>query len=237
VRPRWPLAAVDAAFDHWGIDPASARVVDVGAGTGRLTERLVERGAQVVAVEPVDAMRARIRGADARAGVAESLPLEDGAADAWFGAQAFHWFDQPAAIAEAARVLRPGGGLCVAWYESAQEAEPPAWRDPMIELLRPHYYSPVGLALDAEDSREHDEWQAGPHWEPFEPIVRVEVEHREEMTRSRLVAITASFSYVAALDEPTRTDLLARVDALLAAHGVERYDHRWRCDLYLTRRR
>lgn len=237
MRPRWPLAAIDAAFGHWRMDPATARVVDVGAGTGRLSERLLERGARVVALEPLDAMRARIRGSDARAGVAESLPLDDGGVDAWFAAQAFHWFDQPAAVAEAARVLRPGGGLCVAWYETAQEPQPPPWRDALIELLRPHYYSPLGLALDSDDGRRHTEWQTGSHWAPFEPLVHVEVEHREEMTRGRMVALTASFSYVAKLDEPTRSDLLARVDRVLAAHGVERYEQRWRYDLYLTRRR
>ena len=115
ARPSYPAAAVD-----WVLDAAPGlRVVDLAAGTGKLTEVLVAAGAEVTAVEPLANMRAELERAlpSVRAidGSAERIPLPDASADAVFVGQAFHWFDAPAALAEIARVLVPGGVLGLVW--------------------------------------------------------------------------------------------------------------------------
>jgi ubiquinone/menaquinone biosynthesis C-methylase UbiE len=111
ARPSYPAAAVE-----WALEAAPGRrVVDLAAGTGKLTEVLVAAGADVVAVEPLANMRAELERAlpSVRAldGSAERIPLPGGSADAVLVGQAFHWFDGPAALAEIARVLVPGGAL------------------------------------------------------------------------------------------------------------------------------
>jgi SAM-dependent methyltransferase len=112
ARPEYPPEALDRATLELGLSAAST-VLDLAAGTGKLTRPLAERFAHVTAVEPDDAMRACIAG-DARSGTAESIPLEDGSVDAVFVGSAFHWFDWPRALAEIRRVIRPGaGGLAI----------------------------------------------------------------------------------------------------------------------------
>lgn len=118
ARPSYPAEAVAHVVGHGGIGPGR-RVLDLAAGTGKLTRLLVPTGAEVVAVEPVGGMRDVLRdvlpGADVRDGTAEALPLDDVSVDAVTVAQAFHWFDAPAALAEIRRVLRPGGHLFLVW--------------------------------------------------------------------------------------------------------------------------
>jgi SAM-dependent methyltransferase len=115
-RPGYPAAAVD-----WALGPVAGgalRLLDLAAGTGKLTESLLTRGT-VTAVEPDPAMlaelRARFPGVDAREGSAEAIPLADSSVDAVLVGQAWHWFDADRAFAEIARVLRPGGVLAVVW--------------------------------------------------------------------------------------------------------------------------
>ncbi|MCU1502912.1 MAG: methyltransferase, partial [Ilumatobacteraceae bacterium] len=119
-RPGYPLAAIDW-WAAQGAFPAGGRVLDLAAGTGKLTRALVDRGCEVVAVEPLANMRAQL--ADVLPavalldGTAEAIPLPDASIDSVFVGQAFHWFDQPAALAEIHRVLRPGGGLGLIWND------------------------------------------------------------------------------------------------------------------------
>jgi SAM-dependent methyltransferase len=110
-RPSYPMDAV-----RWVV-PSNARVVlDLAAGTGKLTERLLELGLDVLAVEPSDEMRALIpAAARAIAGTAERIPLPDASVDAVVVGQAFHWFDPAPALDEIARVLRPRGALGLFW--------------------------------------------------------------------------------------------------------------------------
>jgi len=115
ARPSYPAAAVE-----WVLAAAPGpRAVDLAAGTGKLTEVLVAAGAEVTAVEPLANMRAELQRAlpsvRAMAGTAERIPLPDASADALFVGQAFHGFDGPAALAEIARVLVPGGALGLIW--------------------------------------------------------------------------------------------------------------------------
>lgn len=111
TRPEYSREAVAFAADKLGLD-ANATVLDLAAGTGKLTRALRERFAVVIAVEPDEAMRAWIDG-DARAGSAEAIPLADASVDGVFVAEAFHWFDYERALDEIRRVLRPGGGLAI----------------------------------------------------------------------------------------------------------------------------
>ncbi len=114
LRPDYPPAAVDAA-----LPPSVAIVLDLAAGTGKLTAAPLDRGHRVVAVEPLAGMLGQLHrlltGAGAVAGTAEELPVADGVVDAVTVGQAFHWFDQRRALAEMARVLRPGGTVALLW--------------------------------------------------------------------------------------------------------------------------
>ncbi len=116
-RPEYPGAAVGWALEP--INAAFSEIVDVGAGTGKLTRVLVATGAEVIAVEPDADMAAELMsvvpGVETYLGSGEALPLADGSADAITYGQAWHWVDPERAAAEAARVLRPGGVLALLW--------------------------------------------------------------------------------------------------------------------------
>ena len=122
ARPGYPEDAV-----RWLVGEGPRDVVDLGAGTGKLTRTLVALGHRVVAVEPLDEMRVQLAAAvpdvQALAGSAEAIPLPDDSADAVTCAQAFHWFDHGRALPEIARVLRPGGRLALVW-NSRDDADP-----------------------------------------------------------------------------------------------------------------
>ncbi|MBI3690304.1 MAG: class I SAM-dependent methyltransferase, partial [Mycolicibacterium aromaticivorans] len=113
-RPSYPPEAID-----WLLPPGARDVLDLGAGTGKLTTRLVERGLDVVAVDPLAEMLELLSSAlpdtPALLGTAEQIPLPDNSVDAVLVAQAWHWFDPEQAVAEVARVLRPGGRLGLVW--------------------------------------------------------------------------------------------------------------------------
>src|SRR3954447_9097468 len=133
ARPSYPQAAVDWLIAECGIAPAST-VVDLGAGTGKLTRLLVPSGARVVAVEPIAEMRAHIEGAEVLDGTAEEVPLPDRSADVVTVAQAFHWFDHDRALPEIHRALREGGRLVLVW--NMRDLEDPL-QGAVEDLLRP----------------------------------------------------------------------------------------------------
>lgn len=122
ARPSYPAAAVELVLGglrNLRADGRPPRILDLGAGTGKLTASLVGRDAEVMAVEPdpqmLAVLAARVPQAHALAGSAEGIPLRDGSVDAIVVGQAFHWFQRPAADFELARVLRPGGVIGLLW--------------------------------------------------------------------------------------------------------------------------
>jgi ubiquinone/menaquinone biosynthesis C-methylase UbiE len=141
-RPSYPPAAIDLLAAQCGLTAGSA-VADVGSGTGILSEQLLERGAQVIGIEPNDAMRSAAEerlgsrpGFRSVAATAEATTLPDASVDLWVAAQAFHWFDAPRARLEAVRVLRAGGFAALLWNE--RPPEPGAFLTEYEALLRRH---------------------------------------------------------------------------------------------------
>lgn len=122
LRPGYPPAAIDAA-----ISQDSRVVLDLAAGTGKLTGALLDRGLEVIAVEPLPGMLAELGrlfpGAQAICGTAEDIPLADSTVDAVVVGQAFHWFHPEKALSEMVRVLRPGGTLALLWNHD-DESDP-----------------------------------------------------------------------------------------------------------------
>jgi ubiquinone/menaquinone biosynthesis C-methylase UbiE len=207
ARPDYPAAAIERFCVAVGIEPGS-RVLDVGAGTGKLTAPLAERGAEVLAVEPVAEMRARIAErtprATAVAGVAERLPADDGWADAIVAGQAFHWFATERALAEFARCLRPEGRLGLIWNRRSANDE---LQRRITALLEPVRGDAPRHAMGA--------WrEVFERPEPFTQVDGFELEFVQELDRDGLLDRVGSISFVAALEPERRRGLLAQVAEL-----------------------
>lgn len=203
VRPPYSRVLLDRAEVVLELD-AQARVLDLGAGTGRVTRELVRRFEHVVAVEPDERMRA-LHG-EAVAGSAEAIPLEGASVDAVFVGEAFHWFDPEVAIPEIARVLRPRGGLAILWTHW-WETEPPL-PDQALGLLRESW--------DRSQSQRRPPWRGAFDGSPFEPL---QVEHdTDEITvdADELLTLYSTTSALASLPPNEREALYDRVRPLLA---------------------
>lgn len=186
------------------------RVCDLAAGTGKFTRGLIDLGADVVAVEPVEGMRQQFRaalpGIELLDGTAEALPLADASVDVVTGAQAFHWFDMPLALAEIHRVLRPGGGMAMVWNRRDHSVP---WVAEMSEILL--WHEQPYTAVEATD------W-AGlvAAADGFSPLEHATTPFVHEMTRDLLAARVRSMSYISALEAPEREKMVAAVVALAA---------------------
>jgi SAM-dependent methyltransferase len=220
VRPPYSQELLDRAQAALGLD-AGARVLDLAAGTGRLTHELALRFAHVVAVEPNDAMRALISDGEVLAGAAEAIPLADASVDAVFVGEAFHWFEASGAIAEIARVLVPRGWLVIVWTHW-WETEPPL-PDAALELLREPW--------------ERFAAQRKPPWDdafldsPFEPLRYERFEEAITIDPDDLLELYSTTSSLAALEPNERTNVLAQVRTLLAGPYLLPLKH----ELTLTR--
>jgi SAM-dependent methyltransferase len=219
-RPDYPLAAVDHAVARVRLD-GSGVALDLGAGTGKLTRLLEGRAARVVAVEPVDAMRAELVArapfAEALAGTAEAVPLSDASVDAVFCAQAFHWFDGPRALVEIARVLRPAGGLALIW--NARDQSVP-WVAELTALLDHH-------AGDAPRHRSNAWRGVFEGHARFTPLETATFAYQQPIASTEaLVDRVASISFVASLADEPRAALLDEVRALGARHRVTSFPYR-----------
>jgi SAM-dependent methyltransferase len=210
VRPGYPPPALEWLTRVLELGPGRI-VVDLAAGTGKLTVALVGTGARVVAVEPSEGMRAVLRksapAAEALAGTAERIPLEDASADAVLVAQAFHWFDHDVAIPEIHRVLRPGGGLGLVWNRRVLEHPAHAALERAI--------SPWGT--DTPRHRDRPWVEAITGTPLFEPLAEEELPNDQELPPGGLVQRASSISYIAALPEHTRRDALAELERFEAS--------------------
>jgi SAM-dependent methyltransferase len=210
ARPSYPDAAIDWLLAGLG---ARGRVVEVGAGTGKFTARLVERGVAVLAVEPVAAMRDRLAALGTLVtpleATAERLPFESGSAGALVASQSLHWADVPVALAEFDRVLAADGALGLIW--NFRDVGVPWQRDldALLESLR-------GDAPHSRDGR----WERGVEASAFAVAASETWRWSVAMDEAGVVARVRSVSYVAALPEGEQRRVDARVLGLLADHGL-----------------
>jgi SAM-dependent methyltransferase len=203
ARPGYPAEAA-----RWLAGEPALRVVELGAGTGRLTEELVRLGHEVLATDPLDAMLAhlhrRLPDVPTARASAERIPLADRTVDVAASAQAFHWFDLDRALPEIARVLRPGGVLALVWNE----------RDERIPWVR-RLGQVLGGAPEQETDPTHTLIGSG----LFGFVDTATFRFWQPLDRDRLRDLAVSRSYVATLPDRERDAVLARLDALYDEYG------------------
>ena len=211
ARPSYPPDAVALVVEVLGLAPGR-RVLDLAAGTGKFTRLLVPSGAELIAVEPVDAMReelvANVPGVSAVDGRAEDLPLADGTVDAVVAAQAFHWFDPDPALAEIHRVLGAGGRLALVWNV----------RDERVDWVRR-----FGEILVASAGQKP--YADGTDWSAvvaaaggFGPLRHERFDYDQPVDADLLVQRAASTSFVSALPDDRRAACLDAVRELTRTH-------------------
>jgi SAM-dependent methyltransferase len=217
VRPSWPEETV-----AWMLgSPARTavlRVLDLGAGTGKGTRVLAGMGHEVVAVEPADGMLEALHASlaalpagvaariESRSGGAEAIPAPDASIDAVTVFQAWHWFDEAAAVRECARVLEPGGWLSMAWHHRDEEV---GWSRALSDIVERHDH------IDDEEAA-----PALP--EAFEPAERELFRFTMRQSVEDLVRHAGTWSFVAI--RPDRDEVLDGVrrlgDRVADAHGM-----------------
>jgi SAM-dependent methyltransferase len=211
ARPSYPAGAVDLVVEVLGLAPGR-RVLDLAAGTGKFTRLLVPSGAEIVAVEPVEAMRAelvaQVPGLEALDGRAEEVPLADGSVDGVVAAQAFHWFDAARALGEVHRVLRPDGRLALVWNV----------RNERVDWVRR-----FGAIMVAAAGRKP--YEDGTDWAAvvgsaggFGPMHHERFTYDQAIDADLLVQRAGSTSFVSALPEDERARCLAGVRELTRTH-------------------
>ncbi len=198
-RPSYPPEAID-----WLLQEGARDVLDLGAGTGKLTIRLVERGLDVIAVDPIpemlDVLTRSLPETPALLGSAEDIPLPDDSVDSVLVAQAWHWFDPERAIKEVARVLRPGGRLGLVWNTRDERL---GWVKDLGRI--------VGQEEDPFSRR-----VTLPA--PFAGVERQQFEWTSYLTPRALIDLVASRSYCITSPAEVRSKTLERVRELLATH-------------------
>ncbi|MDZ7732106.1 MAG: methyltransferase domain-containing protein [Acidimicrobiia bacterium] len=223
--------------DEVGVGPG-VRVLDLAAGTGKLTRELTTTGADVVAVEPVASMREQLAGVapgvEVQGGLAEDIPLAASSVDVVTCAQAFHWFDAPLALAEVARVLRPAGSLALIWNVRDESVD---WVHRMTEII-------VERSGGTPYRRDHTfgSWSSAvADTGAFEPLRQARFTNAPEATIDLVVGRAASTSFVAALPTDEREMVLDEVRSMLEDHpdvpvsGTFPFPHE--TDVYWCRRR
>ncbi|HEV8049490.1 MAG TPA: class I SAM-dependent methyltransferase [Thermoplasmata archaeon] len=234
-RPDYPPEAVQQLASVLGIGRGRT-VVELGSGTGKFTRALVSFGSDLIAIEPSEGMRAvfrpRLPDVKLLEGTAESMPIPDGSADVVVVAQAFHWFRQPQALDEIARVLRPSGGLGLVWNR----------RDQTVPWV-----GAFGAILDRYDSgdvpRTHEgAWKVALESHPkFSRPESKEFRWGQEGDAATFVDRALSVSFIAAQPPEVRAHVANEVRRLLAEHpdtrGRARFEMAYRTDVHWARRR
>jgi SAM-dependent methyltransferase len=227
-RPGYPDAAVGFLVERLGIGP-SETVLDLAAGTGKLTRCIEPTGASIVAVEPVAAMRdvlaASLPGVRVLDGIAEAIPLPAGSVDAVVAAQAFHWFDGPIAVREIGRVLRPGGGLAIVFNVRDDRAAIQRALEQIWERYREgtptHRGGAWRVAFERQDA--------------FGPIEDRAFPHTQSVTAEELVDRVVSVSFIATLSREERAAVAGRVRELAPVGGTVELPYR--TEVFITDRR
>jgi ubiquinone/menaquinone biosynthesis C-methylase UbiE len=227
-RPGYPREAIDHLVAELGLWDGTT-VLDLAAGTGKLTRLLRATGATVIAVEPVAAMRRvlseAVPGVEVRDGTAEAIPVTDGTLDAVTVAQAFHWFDARRALAEIHRALRPSGGLGLIWNAFDTSVD---WVAALVALVQGYHrgepqYGRSGWREELTASR------------LFEPLTEHVSGLVQELSQADLLARVGSTSYIATLPDADRDLLFTEIRALVA--GLPRpLALPYRTDTFVTRR-
>ena len=229
ARPTYPPEAVAWLAARLGLGPGRT-VVDVGAGTGKLTRLLVPFGPRVIAVEPVPEMLAKLRevvpGIEAMAGTAEALPLPDASADAITVAQAMHWFDHSQALPELRRVLRPTGSLGLIW--NSRDLSDPL-QEQLEALLAPARQKvPAQIELGWREPLRRSQL--------YGPIEEQRFRNEQLSTAQDLRDRVTSTSFVAAMAAAEREALLDRVQSLVAGMP-EPFGFQYETEVYVTQAR
>jgi SAM-dependent methyltransferase len=220
-RPGWPAEVVRVC----GV-PATASVLDLGAGTGKLTRLLVPEFDRVVAVEPAGAMRDLLAeicpGAEARSGTGQEIPLPDSSVDAVFAAQSFHWFDEARALTEILRVLRSAGALVLMWNLPAGPWEPAAAAAEALLQERMPGDGQGYIPLDLGGPNAGSGWRPAGSDSAFAPFESAVLANPQTIDREGLVAFYASMGWVADLPDTERLPLLDDVRSLLTGSEYRR---------------
>lgn len=212
ARPAWPAVVGDflaslAPAGGWSV------VLDLAAGTGKLTERLVGVADRIIAVEPsqvlLHILRERVPEAEAVAGSAEAIPVGDATIELLVAGNAFHWFDPRSVAEEASRVLCPEGIVAALWHLP----EWPSWFPALLERLAPYQ--------SAESARSGRRFQSGDWRSGLEEKFGQLTAHPLAKTNMRwsheeFVQVMASTSHIAALDDTRRNDALRVARAFIA---------------------
>jgi SAM-dependent methyltransferase len=204
ARPEWPEEAA-----RWLVPAGAQLVVELGAGTGKLTRAVAALGVRVVAVEPDPRMLAVLRGLGLEGveGSAEEIPFDDGVADAVVAGSSLHWFELAAALREIHRVLRPDGRFAFGWNHRDD-------RHPAIAAMSETVYAAQGR-LPGPRWRSRD-WAAELGASGlFRDVEHARFEHVHELPREALADHLTSYSGVAALADEARGRVAAEVAALL----------------------
>jgi ubiquinone/menaquinone biosynthesis C-methylase UbiE len=186
--------------------------VDLGAGTGKFTKLLIQTGAQIIAIEPVDAMRAQLSaavpGVRAISGTAEAMNIQDGSVDAVLCAQAFHWFASERALAEIHRVLRPGGKLGLVWNIRDKAVD---WVAAITDIITPY---------EGDAPRHHTgEWRRPFDGSLFSDLVETCFEY-QHVGRPQQVILDRflSVSFIGALPEEQKSKVRQKLCDLIGHH-------------------
>lgn len=225
ARPPYHDQLVTRFVERYG----DGDVVEVGAGTGIFTGQLVDADVAVLAVEPVEAMRAklidRLPGVTVAEGTAESMPLDNACADTVVVAQAFHWFDFVAALDECNRVLRPGGHLVTVWNVKEGEG---GWYDGYMAVIERY----------AGDTPRHRDmrWRAAIDADArFEAVDDWRLDHPRSMDADGVVGRALSTSFIAALPGDEQDRVAAELHAILAEFSAP-FEFPYRAELQAWRK-
>jgi SAM-dependent methyltransferase len=226
ARPDYPRDAVAWLAEELELRKGRT-VLDLGAGTGKLTRRLLETGARVVAVEPGDAMRAElvraVPGVRTLRGSAEDIPLPDDSIDAVTVGQAFHWFRHEEALPEIHRVLKAEGGIGLIWNSRDQDAALQREVNEVLESLLPPDRAVAGLSSRALEESEL-----------FGPVEERRFRFSEELDAGALADRIASISFVAAAPPEERARIDSRLRAIVQKLGG-RVDFPYVTAVYVSR--